>query len=248
MARSWHTAGTGSIDRLSKLARVRQQLTADGATMISYVQSGDRLSAVTVGRRLSLHDLGAAGPVVEQVRRTRADLDVLAQPRLAGGIRAAVRSSLERSLAELDRLLVRPLAVDEPLVVLSTGVLGQLPWASLPSLHGRTLAVAPSATKWLSSRQVAPAGPRDDAGTVAGAAPGPPGPAAGPPSSRSSGRISAGVRSRRARSRPPGGARRRWRDRLRRRRPSSTPWPGRACCTSLRTACTSRRARSSRTS
>jgi CHAT domain-containing protein len=36
-------------------------------------------------------------------------------------------------------------------VLVSTGVLGQLPWASLPSLRARPLTVAPSATKWLLS-------------------------------------------------------------------------------------------------
>lgn len=165
MARSWNTAGSGTIDRLSKLSDLRAQLAADTTTMLSFVQAGGRLSAVTVGRRLALYDIGAAGPIVEQVRRTRADLDVLAQPRLSGGIRAAVRSSLARSLDELDRLLVRPLAVDDPLVILSTGALGQLPWASLPSLRGRTMAVAPSATKWLSSRRPPDAGTRSASGS-----------------------------------------------------------------------------------
>jgi hypothetical protein len=76
---------------------------------------------------------------------------VLAHDRLPGGLRSAVRASLDRSLAALDATLLAPLGVDGPLVALSTGVLGQLPWSSLPSRRGAPLVVAPSASKWLSA-------------------------------------------------------------------------------------------------
>lgn len=156
IARSWSAAGSGAVDRSATLARVRAVLAESGATMISFVQAAGELSAVTAGRQVRLSDLGTSATVVEHVRRTRADLDVLAQPRLPGGIRAAVRASLDRSLRELDRCLIEPLRVDGPLVIVSTGALGQLPWASLPSLRGRPLVVAPSASKWLTSSSGAP--------------------------------------------------------------------------------------------
>jgi hypothetical protein len=95
--------------------------------------------------------------VIEHARRVRADLDVLAQPQLAPGIRGAVCASLDRSLAELDRALLAPLSVEGPLVLVSTGVLGQLPWAALRSVRGRSIVVAPSATKWLASTTPTPA-------------------------------------------------------------------------------------------
>jgi CHAT domain-containing protein len=159
VARSWTLAGSGSVTRPAALDAVRARLAGRDATMVMYVQSRERLSAVVVGRRTTLHDLGAPTPVVEQVHRARADLDVLAHPRLPAGIRAAVLASLQRSLDALDAALLAPLRVDGPLVLVSTGTLGQLPWASLQSLRGRPLVVAPSATKWLASTAVGRAGP-----------------------------------------------------------------------------------------
>jgi tetratricopeptide (TPR) repeat protein len=154
VARSWTISGSGSVTRPASLDAVRGGLADHDRTMITYVQAGDNLSAVVVGRRVRVHDLGASAPVIEHVRRARADLDVLAHPRLPRGIRSAVRGSLNRSLHELEAALLAPLDADGPLVLVSTGVLGQLPWASLPSLLGRSLVVAPSATKWLASTRV----------------------------------------------------------------------------------------------
>ncbi|HEV7203605.1 MAG TPA: CHAT domain-containing protein [Jatrophihabitans sp.] len=155
MARSWTIEGTGEAMRAAGLAEVRASLVERGENLVMYVQAGGRLSAVTVADRVHRHDLGPAAPVIELVQRARADLDVLAQPALPTPLRAAVRASLERSAAGLEAALVAPLrtAIDRPLVIVSTGVLGQLPWASLPSLRGRPLVVAPSATKWLTSAQ-----------------------------------------------------------------------------------------------
>jgi hypothetical protein len=154
IARSWTLAGGGSATRPASLDEVRARLTERGRVMVTYVQVSGALSAVVVGERLRVLGLGPSASVLEQVRRVRADLDVLAYSHLDVGIRAAVRASLERSLAELDNALLTPLGIDGPLVLVSTGVLGQLPWASLPSLRGRSIVVAPSATKWLSSTAV----------------------------------------------------------------------------------------------
>jgi tetratricopeptide (TPR) repeat protein len=167
IARSWTIAGSGPAARSSSMAEVRDRLAERGRSMLMYVQTGARLSAVVLDAQVHVHDLGASAPVIESVRRARADLDVLAHPRLAGGIRAAVRSSLDRSLRGLDAALLQPLTVDGPMVIVSTGVLGQLPWASLPSLRGRSLVVAPSATKWLSSTEVG-AGGRPKVVAIAG--------------------------------------------------------------------------------
>jgi len=65
-----------------------------------------------------------------------------------------VRSSFQRSATELDRSLLEPLHLDgRRLVIVSTGILGQLPWGTLPSLHGVPVVVAPSATAWLAANQ-----------------------------------------------------------------------------------------------
>jgi hypothetical protein len=150
-ARSWTVAGSGGPARQASLDAVRAELAGRGRTMVTYVQAAGRLTAVVVGPRVRLVDLGPTAPVLEQVRRIRADLDVLAHDRLPGGLRPAVRASLAHSLAALDAALLSPLAVDGPLVVVSTGVLGQVPWSSLPSRRAASIVVAPSATKWVSS-------------------------------------------------------------------------------------------------
>jgi hypothetical protein len=159
IARSWTLSGSGSVTRPASLDAVRAGLNRRGWTMVMYLQTGDRLSAVVIGPRPRVHGLGPAAPVIEQIRRARADLDALAHPGLPRGIRTAVVASLRRSLRELDAVLVAPLAVDGALVLISTGPLGQLPWASLPTLRGRPLVVAPSATKWLGSVASPESGP-----------------------------------------------------------------------------------------
>jgi hypothetical protein len=156
MARSWTVSGSGMVGKPASLGRVRSVLQDRARTMVMYVQAGGTLSAVVVGDRVRLVELGPSAPVLEQARRVRADLDVVAHPTLPPGIREAAGGSLRRSLRELESVLLAPLGVDGPLVLVSTGLLGQLPWASLPALRGRSIVVAPSASKWLASTQSVP--------------------------------------------------------------------------------------------
>ena len=155
IARSWSRVGAAGVARTAAFADVRRRLQERGESMVMYVQTADRLAAVFAGAdggRARLHDLGPSAQVVELVRRVRADLDVASGgARLPAAMRAAVTASLRRSLDGLAALLLEPVAGDGPLVVLSTGVLGQVPWATVPALAGRPISVAPSATKWLAS-------------------------------------------------------------------------------------------------
>jgi tetratricopeptide (TPR) repeat protein len=154
-ARGWTLAGGGAARPAARLDEIRAAVSAADATMAVFVEAVGTMHAVVVSNgRLRLHDLGNAAVITERVRRARADLDVLAQPRLPGGLFAAVRSSFERSAAELDRSLLAPLHADgQRLVVVSTGILGQLPWCALPSLRGVPVTVAPSATAWIAAMQ-----------------------------------------------------------------------------------------------
>lgn len=155
--RRWSVAGAGSATRVATTAAVREAL-GPGEVMVGYVQVAGRLHAVVVGDGpVRMHDLGASAEVVELVRRVRADLDVLAYPRMPAPLVGAVRATLARSLARLDDVLVRPLRLDgRRLVVSSTGSLGQLPWGALPGLRGVPVVVAPSATAWLSATTAPP--------------------------------------------------------------------------------------------
>ena len=152
-ARGWTLAGAGSARPTARLVEIRAAVASADATMVLFVEAGGALHAVVAcDGRLRLHELGRADSVTEQVHRVRADLDVLAQPRLPGGLSAAVRSSFERSVGRLDEVLLAPLRVDgRRLVIVSTGILGQLPWGMLPSLRGIPVVVAPSATAWLAA-------------------------------------------------------------------------------------------------
>jgi tetratricopeptide (TPR) repeat protein len=152
-ARGWTQAGAGAARPIAGLPEIRAGLTAADAVMVVLAEASGALHAVVIDAdRLRLHDLGSSAAVTEQVRRVRADLDVLAQPRLPGGLRAAVQASFDRSAAELDAALVAPSGIaGRRVVIVSTGVLGQLPWGALPSLRGVPVVVSPSATAWLTA-------------------------------------------------------------------------------------------------
>jgi CHAT domain-containing protein len=95
---------------------------------------------------LALHDLGEVSPV-EQLGWLRFSLG-----RLARGRSEAARQSADAAAAALDAMLVEPLSEtigDAALVIVPTGALHALPWAALPSLRNRSLAVAPSSSLWL---------------------------------------------------------------------------------------------------
>jgi CHAT domain-containing protein len=63
-----------------------------------------------------------------------------------------MHASVHASASTLDKALlgpVLPVVCDRPLVIVPTGPLHALPWAALPSCHGRPITVAPSVLFWL---------------------------------------------------------------------------------------------------
>ncbi|MFL6100927.1 MAG: CHAT domain-containing protein [Actinomycetales bacterium] len=100
--------------------------------------------------------LGALSPVEAQIRRVRADLDVLALASTPAMMRVVVRASVTDGLARLGRAVWDPLADltgDGPLAVIPTGALSTLPWTLVPGLRGRPLTVARSPGEWLRGRE-----------------------------------------------------------------------------------------------
>jgi hypothetical protein len=150
----WTRSGSGRAIGAAALDEVRSGLRRADLAMAMFVQAGPDLYAlVAAGQDLMLRRVGDAAVVAEQVRRVRADLDVLAQPHLPASLRATVHTSFVRSLNTLDNQLLRPLSIDgRAIVIVSTGLLGQLPWGQLASLFEVPLVVAPSATTWLAAR------------------------------------------------------------------------------------------------
>ena len=120
--------------------------------LIEYVEVEGDLRALTLVRgRLELHELGSDG-VPNELEWLRFALGRLARQDLSPAQRSAILGNAQAAAAALDRVLVEPLLPvirHRALVVVPTGALHVLPWSSLPSLHGRPIVVAPSASIWL---------------------------------------------------------------------------------------------------
>jgi hypothetical protein len=121
--------------------------------LIDYIEFDGRMYGVTLAqRRVSLHELGAAARVREELEWLRFALSQLTHGRDGPGHDAA-GAGAKASAAALDELLLQPLApmIDstEPLVLVPTGALHAIPWSLLPSLRGRPVVVAPSVAVWM---------------------------------------------------------------------------------------------------
>lgn len=169
-SRRWTVAGTGAVSRTATMDQVRTALAGTESVLVTYLQVQEQLHAIVIGQgRTRMHNLGPSAESIEHIRRVRADLDVLAYPRMPPPLAAAIRNSLARSLTQLDAALVTPLRLrGRRLVISSTGSLGQLPWGLLPSLRGVPVVVVPSASAWLTASA---AGSRPGTSVVALAGP-----------------------------------------------------------------------------
>ncbi len=137
------------LDRLPPLSVAQLRGRLSDTTLVELVQSAGELHAVVLtDRSCHLYDVGA----VEAVTAAN-DFVLFALRRLAirrGDRAAGAVGSLRQACDELDQLLFGRLRLpDGPIVVVPTGSLHQIPWAALPTLAGRDVTVAPSATMWL---------------------------------------------------------------------------------------------------
>ncbi len=127
--------------------------------LIEYLSLDGRLHAVTVtARRTRLTALGPVAEVERELDLLRFALRRLAGP--AGGVSAAHRRNAEHAAGRLQRLLLDPLLAmvgERELVIVPTGELHGLPWATLPECAARPLSVAPSAALWMRARARGPA-------------------------------------------------------------------------------------------
>ena len=159
---AWLLDGSRRLHQPSSVPAVRTAVAEAAATLVSYVESDGQLHAVVIrDGRMRLGQVGPMRPLLDLVRRVRADLDLLALGRLPEAVAAAARRSLGRELSALDAVLGAPLGrVDQDrqgqVIVVPTEALTPLPWGMLPSLRGRPVVVAPSTTAWLRASQIAP--------------------------------------------------------------------------------------------
>jgi tetratricopeptide (TPR) repeat protein len=181
MRLGWREGPWGRPKPIADLDDVAGQLGA--RALVSYLVSGQEIAAVVVvAGQVELVRLGPAADAVNAARELHADLDAFAPDRLPAALAEAVANSARLRAQRLDDQLLRPLRDrigDRELVVVPTGELYAVAWSALPSLRGRPVVVAPSATAWLSAartvdadgsgRTVLVAGPRLGAvGEIAG--------------------------------------------------------------------------------
>jgi CHAT domain-containing protein len=118
--------------------------------LIEYLGLDGRLQAIAVTpRRVRLVELGSVAEAEEEVRLLRFALRRIAA---AGRLVGAHRANAAHAAVRLEAMLLAPLldlVGDRELVIVPTGELHALPWASLPACAARPLSVAPSAALWL---------------------------------------------------------------------------------------------------
>ncbi len=185
--RTWSVAGPGSVQTEPGLGELRTAL--GDATLVAIFHLHADVHAVVLTRQgCWMQRLTTMAEAERLGQRISADLDMLALNQLPPRIREAVRRSLRRDLATIDDLLLAPLNLPETgaMVLAPPGRLAGLAWGILPSLRGRPVVSAPSATAWLRAhrnfdatpgRVVAVAGPgliraEDEVAGVAAAWPG----------------------------------------------------------------------------
>lgn len=134
---------------------IRLAVRRAGVAMLATFTLADSWHAVLVrpDGALSMHRFGGVPEITERIRATQADLRVVARVLPSNPLYRVVRASLTQRLIELDDVLLAPLRSEglsqTGLVIVPTPVLGQVPWAMLPSRRGRATTVARSATMWV---------------------------------------------------------------------------------------------------
>jgi CHAT domain len=110
------------------------------------------LHAVVIAEgRATLHDLGTVERVAAEVDWLRFGLQRLGGDAPAGRDVTRPLNGIARAASKLDAFLLEPLAAridGRELVVVPTAALHSVPWSVLPSLQGRALTIAPSASSW----------------------------------------------------------------------------------------------------
>ncbi|MGW6448851.1 CHAT domain-containing protein [Lentzea sp. NPDC055074] len=151
----WHAQRWGRPRPMAGLGEVIAEL-GDRA-MVSFVVSGGGMVAVVIaGGQVRMVRLGAAKEALESAQKLHFDLNALAPDYLPQPLAQVIGASARRQADVLDAMLIKPLVHligERELVVVPTGTLYAVPWGVIPSLHGRPVVTAPSATAWLAAAQ-----------------------------------------------------------------------------------------------
>ncbi|WP_249520656.1 CHAT domain-containing protein [Microbacterium sp. ER1] len=160
--RQWSATGSGATRERRTLAETTALLSADTA-VLAYVYTGTGLHGVVVQPDgATLVDL--SWPRVRAaLDGLRADLDMAALTR-DGAMGPVTARALAARLAVLDEELLGPMrraaAGAARFVITVPGILGGVPWAMLPGMHGVPFTLATSVSRWLDGDASASSAPR----------------------------------------------------------------------------------------
>ncbi|MGH8793919.1 MAG: CHAT domain-containing protein [Stackebrandtia sp.] len=161
--RSWQTDGPGHSVADVQPHQINDALADSDQTLVSFFNHQGQLHALTLAGGTTLHyALGPMAAVAEHTRRLLADLNAFTGRRLPSRLTATIQSSIRHQTEQLDKTLFSEFAChlgDRDLVVVPTQVLSSLPWGLLPTLRGRAVVVAPSASVWHAARDRPADGP-----------------------------------------------------------------------------------------
>lgn len=148
--RQWSATGSGATRERRTLAETSALLPSDTA-VLAYVYTGTGLHGVVVRPDgATVVDLSWSR-VRTALDGLRADLDMAALTR-GGAMGPVTARALTARLAVLDDELLGPMrraaAGAERFVVTVPGILGGVPWAMLPSMHGVPFTLATSVSRW----------------------------------------------------------------------------------------------------
>jgi tetratricopeptide (TPR) repeat protein len=151
--RSRHALGSRAPARKFALDDLRAAV--GGRALVEILRVDDAMLAVTlVDNQLRLHQLGSYAEALRELESLRFSLHRLARRHGSATSLAAAQLGLSHAAESLDALLMRPVldvVGDREVVLVPTGQLHALPWPTLPTLRGRPVCVAPSATTWLAA-------------------------------------------------------------------------------------------------
>ncbi len=128
--------------------------TSPASTIISFVELDRELLSLTLRNgKVTSANHGLVRPILRELSSVKSALTILADDRSGPAARADAVLVARHSAATLDHVLLSALPDSNPLVIIPPGWMHPLPWAMLPSCHGRVITVAPSALSWWRARQ-----------------------------------------------------------------------------------------------
>ena len=156
--RAWLEVGSYATQPICPLHDLQAALGRRDAALVALLALDGALTALVVdATRATVVHLGPTTQLADELAGLPADLDVAATD-LPAPMAARIAAGLTDRLRALDTVLFAPIAhlLDARRVVLTpAGLLGQVPWPLLPTLAGRPVTVARSATAWASAPDAA---------------------------------------------------------------------------------------------